>query len=263
MDSIIVEMTAQEVASVTLNRPHRLNAFDDEMIAQLQQSLDELSVNDGVKVLLLRANGKSFSAGADLNWMHRMGAFTREQNIADARLLARLMQTLNTFNKPTIAVVQGAAFGGAVGLIACCDIALATPQAKFSLSEVRLGLIPAVISPYVIAAIGQRQARRYFQTAEIFDAQRAKSIGLLHEVVDEAQLDDVLQQLLIDLRQAAPQALSEVKKLMATVAAVPVTDDLIEYTVQAIAERRSSAEARQGLDAFLNKQKPDWLKDND
>src|SRR5690606_19141727 len=188
-DDTILIQRAGGVATVTLNRPDRHNAFDDALIAALTQVLRELDADDSVTVVVLAGAGKSFSAGADLNWMRRMADYGREENLADAEALAALMETLNGLDKPTIARVQGAAFGGGVGLVACCDIAIAADTASFCLSEVRLGLIPAVISPYVVTAIGERAARRYFVTAERFDAREAHRLGLVHEVVPAAGLD--------------------------------------------------------------------------
>jgi methylglutaconyl-CoA hydratase len=260
--NIIIETDARHVATLTLNRPERQNAFDDAMIADMQQALDEIRIDADVRVLVLRASGKNFSAGADLDWMRRSGQYSRSENEQDARALAKLMQTLDEFPKPSIAVVQGATYGGGVGLVACCDMALSETSARFCLSEVRLGLLPAVISPYVMRAIGARQARRYFLSGEIFDAEQARLMGLLHEVVEPNQLDARLAQWVFDLAKAAPQALAEAKQLMRKVSAAPLSKDLIEFTVQTIATRRSSEEAREGVEAFLNKRRPFWQRDD-
>ena len=261
-DALLFHLDDRGVATLTLNRPQQRNAFDDVLIHQLQQRLDALEQDDAVRILVLRATGKHFSAGADINWMRRMGQNNRAQNEQDARKLARLMHSLNTFCKPTIALVQGAVYGGGVGLVACCDLALAADDARFCLSEVRLGLIPAVISPYVIEAIGARQARRYFQTAEVFDADKALRIGLLHEVARSSVMDFQLDQWIADLLKAGPQALMAAKQLIHTVTTSNSNAELTEYTVQAIATQRSSREAGEGLDAFLTKRKPRWQGKN-
>ena len=184
------EQDSRGVATVTLDRPQVHNAFDDHLIAALTEELARLGQDRSVRVVVLAAAGKSFSAGADLNWMQRMAGYTEDENYRDSLALAGLMRTLNELPKPTVARVQGAAFGGGVGLVACCDVVVAAQQARFCLSEVKLGLIPAVISPYVVAAMGARQARRWFQTAEVFSAQRARELGLVHEVVEVHDLDD-------------------------------------------------------------------------
>jgi len=257
---MLVTDVTQGVATLTLNRPELHNAFDDQLIAQLTHELQRVAALPEVRVVVLAANGKSFSAGADLNWMRRMADYSVEQNQHDARGLAQLMLTLDSLAKPTIAKVQGAAYGGGVGLVACCDIALAADSASFCLSEVKLGLIPAVISPYVVRAMGERQARRYFVTAERFSAHTAQAIGLVHEVVAAEQLDARLAQLLADLRINGPQAMVEAKNLAQSVARTPFDGLQIEDTAQRIARIRASAEGREGLSAFLNKRKPAWIE---
>src|SRR6476661_6812976 len=206
--SVLQSIDANGVATLTLNRPEVHNAFDDHLIVQLTHKLRELDHHASVRVVVLAAGGKSFSAGADLNWMKRIARYSEAENIRDAVALAGLMRALNTMTKPTIARVQGSAFGGGVGLVACCDIAIAGSAAMFSLSEVRLGLIPAVISPYVIAAMGERNARRYFLTAERFDANEALRIGLVHTMVDPAQLDATLTQMIDELLKGGPRAIA-------------------------------------------------------
>ena len=244
-----------------MNRPELHNAFDDSLIAALTVALRQLEADPAVRLVFLAASGKSFSAGADLNWMRRMADYSRQQNLVDARALAGLMQTLDRLSKPTIALVQGAVYGGGVGLVACCDIAIATAVATFCLSEVKLGLMPAVISPYVTAAIGSRACRRYFLTAEMFAAAEAHRLGLLHEVVkDEGELR--LRGLAVGelLLRNGPQAMAAAKDLIAAVAGQPINAALIDDTAVRIADRRASAEGREGLSAFLEKRQPVWIK---
>ena len=246
------------VATIRMNRPDVHNAFDDALIAALTAELRRLEQLPEVRVIVLAANGKSFSAGADLNWMQRMAKYSREENLRDAMALAGLMRTLDGLTKPTIARVQGAAFGGGVGLVACCDIAIASTQAAFSLSEVRLGLIPSVISPYVIAAIGEREARRYFLTAERFDAAEARRIGLVHEVVDSSALDATVAKIAGHLLKGGPQAQADAKRLIADVGRRPMDDALSAETAQRIAAIRVEKEAQEGLAAFFEKREPNW-----
>ncbi|MCH8538054.1 MAG: enoyl-CoA hydratase/isomerase family protein [Alkalimonas sp.] len=256
---IDLSISPQGVASLTLNRPEVHNAFDDVMIEQIIQALQQLADDATVRVLLLKANGKNFSAGADLNWMRSMAEKNYQQNLDDAGRLAELMRLLDVFPKPTIAVVQGAAFGGAVGLLACCDIAIADAKASFCLSEVKIGLIPAVISPYVIRAIGERASRRYFITAERFFAEEALRLGLLHQIVENDSLEDITQQLCQQLLQNSPAAVSAAKTLIADVSQRPIDAQLISHTTEAIARIRVSAEGQEGLTAFLTKRSPNWL----
>ena len=245
---------------VTLNRPERHNAFDDVLIAELTEALRSMEAEDGVRLVILSAAGKSFSAGADLNWMKRMSGFSKEENQRDAMGLGALMRTLAHLRKPTLARVQGAAYGGGVGLVACCDIAVATQGATFSLSEVKLGLIPAVISPYVVAAIGERAARRYFLTAERFDAAEAWRLGLVHEIArDDEELDQKVGDLVDALLACGPLAQREAKDLIRTVAGRPVTSELIQDTGERIARIRSSPEGREGVAAFLEKRRAAWI----
>jgi methylglutaconyl-CoA hydratase len=213
-----------------------------------------------VRVVVLAAKGKSFSAGADLNWMKRVARYSEAENIRDAVALASLMRTLDAMTKPTIARVQGAAFGGGVGLVACCDIAVASAAATFSLSEVRLGLIPAVISPYVIAAIGSRNARRYFLTAERFNAHEALRIGLVHSVVQGSELDNAVDGILDELLRGGPKAISAAKDLIAHVAHRPIDQLLAEETATRIAQIRVSPEGQEGIAAFLDKRPASWTR---
>jgi len=258
MQSYNLKTSDRGIASVTLNRPEQHNAFDDGMIAELIELLGQLEQDDRVRVLVLRAAGKSFSAGADLNWMRRMADYDLAQNTDDAMQLAELMRRLNCFPKPTIALVQGAAYGGGVGLIACCDIAIASKQALFCLSEVKLGLIPAVISPYVIEAIGARAARRFMLTAERFSAEQACRLGLVHQVVEAQELDKTLDSMLEFLLAAGPAAQAAAKDLIRAVSNQPIDSDIIQNCAQRIARIRATSEAREGLDAFLEKRKPNW-----
>jgi methylglutaconyl-CoA hydratase len=250
------------VATIRMNRPDVHNAFDDVLIAALTAELRRLEQLPEARVIVLAANGKSFSAGADLNWMRRMAKYSREENLRDAMALAGLMRTLDGMKKPTIARVQGAAFGGGVGLVACCDIAIASTEATFSLSEVRLGLIPSVISPYVIAAIGERAARRYFLTAERFEAAEARRIGLVHDVVERAALDETVATIAGQLLKGGPQALAAAKKLISDVSRRPMDDALSAETARRIAAIRVESEGQEGLAAFFEKRPPAWTKRN-
>ena len=250
---------ADGIATIRMNRPDVHNAFDDALIAELTAELNRLDQAPQVRIIVLAARGKSFSAGADLNWMRRMAKYSQEENLRDARALAGLMRSLDGMHKPTIAQVQGAAVGGGVGLVACCDIAIASTAATFALSEVRLGLIPAVISPYVIGAIGERAARRYFLTAERFDAMEARRMGLVHEVVEGAALEDTVASLAAHLLKGGPQALSAAKKLIADVSRRPMDDALADETAQRIAAIRVEQEGQEGLAAFFDKRHPGWM----
>ncbi len=258
--TVITDVASNGRASVTLNRPDVLNAFDDELIASLIGQLEGLGNDDAVRVVVLTGAGKSFSAGGDLNWMQRTASYSEDENLADAAALARLMNALHGLSKPTIARVQGDAYGGGVGLIACCDIAVAVETARFSLSEVKLGLIPAVISPYVIAAIGERQAGRYMLSAEPFDAAEAKRIGLIHEVAAPDALDAAVNGIVESLLANGPKAMAEVKALIRAVAGRPIEASLNADTAGRIARIRASEEGREGVAAFLEKRKPGWIK---
>ncbi len=259
MSTVLIE-TDGPIGIVTLNRPEKHNAFDDALITQLTQALKDMERDNAVRVVILSAAGKSFSAGADLNWMKRMATYSQEENLRDAKALGELMRTLHGLSKPTIARVQGAAYGGGVGLIACCDIAVAAQAAVFALSEVRIGLIPAVISPYVIAALGERMARRYFLSGERFDAAEAYRMGFIHELAsDEEELDGRITLIVHALLCAGPQAQTEAKALINAVAHRPVSDELLADTAQRIARVRASPEGREGVTAFLEKRDPNWL----
>lgn len=262
-ETILVDID-QQVGIVTLNRPDKHNAFDDVLIQELTRILRELEANPSVRVVVLSGMGKSFSAGADLNWMKRISEYSQEQNFTDAMALAELMRTLHGLQKPTIARVHGAAYGGGVGLVACCDIAVASASASFALSEVRIGLIPAVISPYVMAAMGERAARRYFLTGERFDAAEAYRIGLVHDhTVDDDSMDRTINMIVEALLSAGPDSQREAKGLIDAVASRPLSPALIEDTAQRIARVRVSPEGQEGLGAFLAKRKPGWIPANE
>jgi methylglutaconyl-CoA hydratase len=247
------------VATVTLNRPEVRNAFNDEVIAELTGTFVELSRRDEVRCVVLAANGTAFCAGADLNWMKRMAGYTRDQNLEDARALAQMLRVIYACPKPTIAKVQGDAYAGGTGLVAVCDIAVSADTAQYCLSEVKLGLIPATISPYVIRAMGARAAHRYFLTAERFDAAEALRIGFVHEVAKADQLDAKVAEIAQALVQAGPAAVKACKALVHDVAGHDISALLIERTVQGIADIRVSEEGREGIQSFLGKRKPSWL----
>jgi methylglutaconyl-CoA hydratase len=246
-------------ARLRMTRAQVHNAFDAGLIADLTAALDQVATDTSIRVLVLEADGASFSAGADLNWMRGMAAASEDENREDSLALARLMRTLDELPKPTIARVQGAAFGGGVGLVACCDIAIGVPTAKFGQTESKLGLLPAVISPYFIAAIGSRNARRYFATAELFDAAEAHRIGLLHEVVDADALDAAVQRQADLLLKAGPVAAASAKQLVRAVCAHADGAKHDADNAALIARLRVSPEGQEGLSAFLDKRKPVWL----
>ncbi|MEX0900919.1 MAG: enoyl-CoA hydratase-related protein [Gammaproteobacteria bacterium] len=250
--------TSTGVSTITLDRPDVHNAFDDTLIAELTDVLRRIDADDATRVVVLTGAGKSFSSGADLGWMQRMAGYDAGANRADALKLAELMRTLDTLSKPTIARVNGAAFGGAVGLVACCDIAVSLDLAKYSLSEVRLGLVPAVIAPYVVRAIGAREARRWFLTADAFDAATAQRIGLVHEVVTVAGLDHTVSRQVELLLRGGPTALASAKRLVARLS--PTVDEaLMVETAELIAALRVSPEGQEGLTAFLEKRSVHWI----
>ena len=248
------------VAWVWMAKPAVHNAFDETLIAELSATLLALDADPTVRVIVLAGEGKSFSAGADLTWMQRQGAASVEENLADARRLAELFRTLSTLAKPTIARVHGAALGGGMGLAAACDICVASDRAVFATSEVKFGIIPSAISPYVIRAIGERQAYRYFQTAERISAARAREIGLVHEVTDsEGGLDPQIEAIVEALLAGGPNAQAAATDLIRAVANKPVSDDVVDDTACRIATLRATPEAREGLTAFLDKRLPAWM----
>jgi len=244
------------VARVILDRPEVRNAFDDSLISKLKKSFEEIGNDQTTRVLVLAGNGPAFCAGADLNWMKRMAGYGYEQNLADAQALADMLATLDRMPIPTIARVHGPAFAGGTGLVAACDIAVGTPEAKFCFSEAKLGLSPATISPHVLRAIGERAARRYFLTAEVFDAQEALRIGMLSILTDD--LDKAIDGLLQHLLAGGPEALAKIKDLVREVTGRPVEDSLVANTAKRIAEIRVSPEGREGIASFLEKRKAAW-----
>ena len=247
------------VRTITLNRPEVRNAFNDEVIAELKAAFEQAAQADPVRCVVLAAEGPAFCAGADLNWMRRMADYTREDNLADAGQLAAMLQAIYTCPKPTIARVQGDVYAGGMGLVAACDMAVAVDSAQFCLSEVKLGLIPATIGPYVIRAMGARAAHRYFLTAERFGAAEAHRIGLVHEVVTADGLDAQVAEWAQALVNASPHAVRACKRLVQDVAEREINDALVRQTVEAIADIRASDEGREGVQAFLQKRKPNWL----
>lgn len=253
-----LDVDPRGVATLTLNRPDKHNAFDDALIAELDDRLERIAADTGVRLVVLAAGGKSFSAGADLNWMRRVADYSEDDNFDDAMALANMLKRLDELGKPTIARVQGHAFGGGVGLVACCDIAVAATPAKFCLSEVRLGLMPSAISPFVVRAIGARAARRYFQTAERFDTAEACRIGLVHRAVAPDELDEAVEEIITNLLQGGPAAQAAAKEFIALNLRQPINKELLRDAAKRIANLRASDEGREGLSAFLEKRKPDW-----
>ncbi len=250
------------IAKIILNRPELHNAFNEQLIAEFCAVLTDCEQQHDVRVVIVTGQGKSFCAGADLNWMRDMVNYSEQENMNDSLRLAQMMQQLYRLSKPTIAMVNGAAFGGGVGLVSCCDIAITSSKAIFCLSEVKLGLIPAVISPYVIKAIGERAAHRYFLTAEKITAKTAVKLGLIHKVSEHVQLTDTTYDVAKTLLCNGPQAIAECKQLIHDVATRDINTDLLTETAKHIARLRVSAEGQEGLTAFLNKRKPSWIDDN-
>lgn len=257
-NSFLLDQRDDGVCTISLNRPEIHNAFDDRLILDLTACLENLGRDEAVRAVVLTGRGKSFSAGADLNWMRRMAGYSEAENLEDARGLAKLMTTLDTLPKPTIARVNGAALGGGVGLVCCCDMAIASDRAVFGTTEVRLGLIPSVIGPYVVAAIGGRHARKITLTGERFDAAEALRIGLVHQIVAPSDLDRSVETVLSDLLASGPEAIKAGKKLLQQLIGQPITSDLIEETAGTIARLRATPEAKEGLGAFLEKRAPNW-----
>ncbi|MFG3695376.1 gamma-carboxygeranoyl-CoA hydratase [Stutzerimonas stutzeri] len=258
-NTIELEYAEKGFATLWLNRPEKNNAFNAEMIRELVLAIDQVQANKNLRFLLLRGRGKHFCAGADLAWMQQSAQLDFNANLNDARELAELMYSFYHLKLPTLAVVQGAAFGGAVGLVACCDMAIGAHDALFSLSEVRIGLAPAVISPFVVKAMGERAARRYAMTGERFSGERARELGLLSETYAAAELDDALHGWLDNLMLNSPQAMRASKDLLREASSASVSPALRRYTENAIARIRVSPEGQEGLNAFLEKRKPRWL----
>lgn len=257
-NKVLFHLNDLGLATVTLNNSEKHNAFDDIIINKLTSLFKQISARDDIHVMVLAAAGKSFSAGADLSWMKRMASFSFEENLQDANTLAKMLETLNFMPQTTIAKIQGATFGGAVGLASCCDIVIASNQASFCLSEVKLGLIPATISPYVVNAIGLKAARRYFQTAERFTAERAYQIGLVDEVVAADELSTAVKSMVNSLLKNSPAAMKLAKKLAFDVAYQTIDETLLNDTSERIASSRVSIEGQEGLSAFFEKRNPSW-----
>jgi len=242
-----------------LNRPEVRNAFNDEVIAELTQAFTQLGQDPQVRAIVLTAEGTAFCAGADLNWMRRMADYTHAENLADAAQLAEMLRVIYTCPKPTVARIQGDVYAGGMGLVAACDMAISVDTANYCLSEVKLGLYPATISPYVIRAMGARAAHRYFLTAERFDAAEALRIGFVHAVVPAGRLDDKVSELTKALANASPNAVRECKTLLQDVAGQDIDAALIARTVEGIASIRASSEGKEGVQSFLQKRKPNWI----
>ena len=247
------------IGRITLNRPEVRNAFDDALISELTCAFQAMDQDASVRAVVLAGNGPAFCAGADLNWMKRMASYGYDENLRDARALAEMLATLDRLDKPTVARVHGPAFAGGTGLVAACDIAVGTPEAKFCFSEAKLGLSPATISPYVLRAIGARAASRYFLTAEVFDAAEALRVGMLSALVPTAELDATIESLAQHLLAGGSEAHARIKDLIRDVAGRPVDDGLKGDTARRIAEIRSSPEGREGIASFLEKRKPKWF----
>ncbi|MGH6995847.1 MAG: enoyl-CoA hydratase-related protein, partial [Stellaceae bacterium] len=251
MGAVLVSRDARGVVTVTLNRPERRNAFDDALIRELDQTFAALARDRSVRVVVLTGAGSAFSAGADINWMRRMAGHGKRENRADAMGLARMLRRLDTLPKPTVARVNGAAYAGAIGLVCACDVAVAAAEATFAISEVRLGLLPATIAPYVTATIGAREARRFNLTGEAFGADEALRIGLVHKIAPLAELDAAVGAIVDALLNGAPTAQAKAKRMIAAVAGKPITPSVMAHTADAIAEARAAPEGREGLAAFL------------
>lgn len=255
---LTVEATGP-VATITLTQPEVRNAFSDEVIADITKAFQFVGQQEGVRAVVLAAEGPAFCAGANLNWMRAMADYTRAENLVDAGKLAEMLRVIYECPKPTIARVQGDVYAGGMGLVACCDMAVAANTAGFCLSEVKIGLIPATISPYVIRAMGPRASHRYFLTGERFDAAEALRIGFVHQVVEGEALDSAVDGLLKHLLAAGPSAVRACKKLVLDVAERDINAGLIKATVEGIADIRASDEGKEGVQAFLNKRKPNWM----
>lgn len=260
-NKVLLDVDRYGVATVTLNNPDKHNAFDDGVISTLTKVFMHIADRNDIHIMVLASTGKSFSAGADLGWMKRMASYSYEENLADANALANMLKTLNFMPQTTIAKIQGAAFGGAVGLASCCDIVIASSKASFCLSEVKLGLIPATISPYVVNAIGQKASRRYFQTAERFFAEKAMMLGLVDEIVDLTELNKTVDNMVCTLLSNSPAAVRQAKQLALDVAYQEIDDALLNLTSERIASIRVSEEGQEGLTAFFEKRAPKWQQE--
>ena len=260
MAYVLVDRDVRGVATVVLDRPDKHNAFNDQVIREIQDAFTDVGGDDNVRVILLVANGKSFCAGADTNWLKASIDLTEQENFDDAYEIARMLRVVDTVPKPTVALVQGAVMGGGAGLVAACDFAVSMADAFFAMSEVQLGLIPAAVSPYVVAAMGVREARRYFLTAERFSAGEALRIGLVHEVVaDRARLDAARDRIVGQLLSCSPGAIAASKDLIRAVTRNYVDDEMMKDTAQRISRQRTSDEGQEGLASFLEKRAPNWV----
>lgn len=259
-NTVLLERDDDGIAWVTLNRPEVHNAFDEMMITRLREIFQILEEDNHCRAVVLRGAGKSFCAGADLDWMKRASDFSHNENLADAEYLAAMLNSLYSLNKMTIACVRGVAMGGGLGLLSCCDLVIADTEARFALSEVKIGLIPATISPYVLTAMGPRNARRYFQTGERFKGQRAYDLGLVHELVtSEEGMDEQLKIILDHVRTGGPFAMREAKRLIMDFADQPLSAAMMQDSAERIAAIRARPEAKEGLNSFLEKRQPDWI----
>lgn len=258
---VLCSTDARGIATVTLNRPEIHNAFNEVLIEELRSAFERVATDPKARLMVLASNGKSFSAGGDLNWMRKQGTLTEKENLEDAYRLAVMLKTLDILPKPVIGRIQGAVFAGGVGLVSCCDVAIAAEGAIFSLSEVKIGLAPATIGPYVTAAIGPRAMRRYAVSGERFGAAEAHRIGLVHEVVPPEALDKAVEKMIGEFLQGGPEAQAAAKKLVRDVAHRPIDEAVMRDTAQLIARRRATAEGREGIQAFLEKRKPAWVRE--
>lgn len=256
--TVLTDIDQSGIARITLNRPDVRNAMNEAFIRDLTETVERVGADDAVRAVILTGNGKGFCAGGDLAWMRKTADYTVEENYADGRTLGWMLNKLNVMPKPVIGLINGHAFGGGVGVVACCDIAVASTAAKFSLSEVRLGLTPATISPYVVRKIGQAHSRRYFLTAEVFDAHRAEQINLVHAVAEPDDLEAKGQEFVDHLLMGGPKAHGISKDLIFQVSDREVDSDLIDWTSRLIADTRATDEGKEGASAFLEKRKPSW-----
>ena len=258
---VLISKDARGVATVAINRPQVRNAIDDTVIRSLTDAFRTLGADGQTRIVVLTGRGVAFSAGADLDWMRRMAAGSEAENLASAKTIGAMLRALNELPKPTIARVNGAAYAAGIGLVAACDIAVGAEEAVFSISEVRIGLVPSTISPYVLPAIGARAARPYFLTGAPFSAADASRLGLVHKVVPQTGLDEAIGEMISALLAGGPHSQSRAKRLIAEIAGRPVDDALEALTVRSIAEARASPEGREGMEAFLNKRKPAWRRE--
>ena len=258
MNKVLFTKDNNGIARITLNNPEKQNAFDDEIILDLINILSEIEQSADLRLVVLSSNGKNFSAGADLNWMKRMSNSDYAANMRDASALTTMLQKLNNLAQPTLVIIRGAVFGGGVGLVSCCDIAIASNESIFSLSEVKVGLVPATIGPYVIRAIGERNARRFFTSGERFGAEVAKNINLVHEVIEESELEAKAEFYKNLFRKNGPKAVLAAKKIVADISNKEIDISVINHTCKVISELRMSDEGKEGVSAFLEKRDPNW-----